>query len=284
LFPGQKWEWTTDTSHTYITNGEQTFERRNSKHFFFYAPSENLLSSEVCCPIRIDLSFNKGRPKPIYFYDKCPPTNETQSASPRKNMQHNENIWKTIFGDWTTALQDDVKQKLIDGLCNGEVIIGLDGSVTDGCGAYSFGFFTPQADPIYLYHGPVHGDHEQQNSTRSEMHGILGAIVFLRILKQENSFPTECAPIRVLGDNLESLRVSRQGPSKSLKHVFSSDMDVAFELYAEIQNSFFTYKFEHAKAHQDDEADYDTLSIEVKINVQCDEFVSTYLNHQWMEV
>ena len=164
----------------------------------------------------------------------------------------------------------------MNGLCNGEVIIGLDGSITDGCGAYSFGFFTPQADPIYLYHKPVHGDHEQQNSTRSEMHGILGAILFLRHLKQKNSFPTECAPIRVLGDNLESLRVSRQGPSKSLKLVFSSDMDVAFELYAEIQNSFFTYKFEHVKAHQDDDADYETLSIEAKINVQCNGFVSKY--------
>ena len=75
--PLQKWEWTTDTSQTCITNGEQTFERRNSKCFFFYAPSDNQLPSGVCCTIRVDLSFNKGRPKPIYFYDQYPSSHET---------------------------------------------------------------------------------------------------------------------------------------------------------------------------------------------------------------
>lgn len=287
--PLQTWEWTADASHAYITNGKQTYVRRTSKSFFFYAPLDAPLSPEVSCNIRVDLSFHKGRPKPIYIYDQCQPPHGNGYDPTQRDIQDFENMWNTVFGDWTNVISDEVEEKIVDGLCRGEVIIGLDGSVTDGCGAYSFGFFTPQAEPIYLYHGPVHGDKEQQNSTRSEMHGILGAVLFLRHLKNRRSFPDECAPIRVLGDNLESLRVSREGPSTSLKHVFSSDMDVAFELYSEIKKSFFTYEFEHVKAHQDDVVGYDDLSIEAKINVQCDEFVSKYFvtpmdgSVQWLE-
>jgi len=75
---------------------------------------------------------------------------------------------------------------------------------------------------------------------------------------------------------MESLRISRVGPSKALKNVFSSDMDISFELYHHIMHSPFEFLLEHVKAHQDDDTEYDHLSVEAKINVQCDKYVSLY--------
>jgi len=147
----------------------------------------------------------------------------------------------------------------VDGIRNGDIMMGLDGSVTNGMGAYSFGFFSKKADPIFLYHGPVHGEKEQQNSTRSEMHGILGGVLFLTYISQKYNLTEKYPTITVVGDNLESLRIAREGPSKSLRNIFSSDMDVAYELRQAVLNSVFQFEFEHVKAHQDDHVDFDEL-------------------------
>jgi len=53
-------------------------------------------------------------------------------------------------------------------------------------------------------------------------------------------------------------------------------MDVSSELYHQIRTSPFQFEFEHVKAHQDDEEEYDLLTVEAKINVQCDRFVTRY--------
>ena len=68
------------------------------------------------------------------------------------------------------------------GIKNGVLIIGLDGSVTNYLGAYSFCFFKEDVSSIYMHHGPVHGDSGQQNSTQPEMHGILWITYLLRTL------------------------------------------------------------------------------------------------------
>ena len=162
-------------------------------------------------------------------------------------------------------------------------MMGLDGSVTNGMGAYSFGFFSKKADPIFLYHGPVHGEKEQQNSTRSEMHGILGGVLFLTYISQKYNLTEKYPTITVVGDNLESLRIAREGPSKSLRNIFSSDMDVAYELRQAVLNSVFQFEFDHVKAHQDDHVDFDELTVDAKINVQCDQFVSKYFNDPIVE-
>ena len=134
------------------------------------------------------------------------------------------------------------------------------------------------AESIFLHHGPIHGDKEQQNSTRSEMHGILAGILYLNQLAQKHKIIENCPSIEVVGDNLESLRVSREGPSTSLRNVFSSDMDVAWEIHEAMKNSQFNFIFTHVKSHQDETMNYEDLSVHAKINVQCDKFVTKYFN------
>ena len=82
----------------------------------------------------------------------------------------------------------------------------LDGLLTLGRGGYSFGIFEDDANPIYHHHGPVHGDSEQQNSTRSEMRGILGLVIYLQYLSTKYKLDGEYPHLRVPGDNIESLR------------------------------------------------------------------------------
>jgi len=125
----------------------------------------------------------------------------------------------------------------------------------------------------------VHGDEEQQNSTRSEMHGILGGVLFVRYICEKYSLESQCPTIRVFGDNTESLRIAKMGPSHSLKQVFSSDMDIAYELFHYVNSSTVKFDFQHVKAHQDDEQYFQSLSVEAQINVQCDKYVGEYFTN-----
>jgi len=186
--------------------------------------------------------------------------------------------WKSIFGDWT-YLDSSIEKQVAEGIRNDSVILGLDGSVKGGKGAFSFGIFDTNATPIVLHHGPVHGDEEQQNSTRSEMHGILGGVLFVRYICEKYSLESHCPTICVFGDNTESLRIAKMGPSHSLKQVFSSDMDIAYELFHYVSSSTVEFDFQHVKAHQDDENDFQSLSVEAKINVQCDKYVGEYFTN-----
>ena len=273
----QIWKWRSDETHTYITDGQQIYKKMIVKNYYhIYIVYKQADPSIIKFTKNVDVTVGrKGRPKPIFFYNHMG-TSENNSNY-NEAREQNSLIWHTVFGDWS-KLNPDTEQKLVQDICNGEIIMGLDGSVTNGKGAYSFGFFTKTADPIFLYHGPVHGEKEQQNSTRSEMHGILGGILFLAYISRKYKLTETYPTITVVGDNLESLRVARDGPSTSLKNIFSSDMDIAYELRNAVNTSVFQFEFEHVKAHQDDHMDFAELSVDAKINVQCDQFVSKYFN------
>jgi len=269
----QNWNWKADSSCQYISNGDRIYEKKSIKHYDVFILSQKSDLTPEIFTVHVDLSFNhKGRPKPIFFYSSAI---NARGPPDDSSVISNLAFWNSVFGNWD-ILDPPIEAQIIDGIKMGDVIMGLDGSVTSGYGAYSFGFFTSNAEPIFLHHGPVHGDEEQQNSTRSEMHGILAGILYLNYILQKHEFVTDCPPVVVVGDNLESLRVSREGPSTSLKDVFSSDKDVAWEIRAAIKNSNLTFNFEHVKSHQDDLIPYEDLCVHAKINVQCDKFVTQY--------
>ena len=272
----QIWGWKTDEKRDYVSNTSKIFQRKVSKRVTYYTEVPYSKNIDATCSIPVDVTFHKGRPKLIYVYTSpLVPENGFIETIQRNNTTAPEFNWAAVFGEWDTV-DEQIELELVTRIKNGKLLAGLDGSVTNGKGAYSFGLFSEESTPIYLHHGPIHGDSEQQNSTRSEMHGILGLLLYLKYLSTKYSLIDPYPTITIYGDNIESLRVAKVGPSLALKNTFSSDMDVAWELFYHVRNSPFKFQFEHVKSHQDDEIEYELLSIEAKINVQCDDHVTKY--------
>ena len=273
----QIWEWSTSPTAEWVTDGRKKYYKKHLKNRSIYIRNDKIPIPEESCRIPCDITFSKGRPRVIHLYHSLHRNPNTESNDSMNTPIPMTNDWSTrIFGKFVLK-NKDVEKDIIHHINNGSILVGLDGSVTLGKGAYSFGFFRADSTPLYLHHGPVHGDIDQQNSTRSEMHGILGAVLFLNELIDKYSInPKNIQTITVYGDNLASLRTAREGPSYSLKNVFSSDMDVAFELYHCIKKSGLSFDFIHVKSHQDNNVNYQDLSIDAKINVQCDQYVTKY--------
>jgi len=271
----QQWEWKLDPTYAYMSSENKLFKKIQCKRVSYYREitfSENIANT---CQHPVDVTFNKGRPKIIYVYDHQSQNDESSLHTSSVRFGESTFDWRCVFGEWNTV-DTSVEKEIIEKIKTGSLLAGLDGSVTDGKGAFSFGLFMPDSKPLLLHHGPVHGDSEQQNSTRSEMHGILGLILYLQHIATKYKLNGSYPPIKVFGDNMESLRVAKVGPSTALKHTFSSDADVAWELYHQVQHSLFTFQFQHVKSHQDDTTEYDLLSVDAKINVQCDKFVTQF--------
>ena len=222
--------WTTDSSQKYVTNGTITYVKVYARTKTYFTLLRQKLPENIKCTTSIDISFTKNRPRIVYSYPPYPDFSPVQQESTTLyQLPILTSAWNKIFGA-LPDLSEDKEIEIIQGIQNGTIIIGLDGSVTKGLGAYSFGFFDQEASSIYMSHGLVHGDSDQQNSTRSEMHGILGAVLLLNILCSKYRPIGPFLPIHIIGDNVESLRVGKEGPSQTLKNVFSSDMDVSYEL------------------------------------------------------
>jgi len=243
----QELEWMMDSTHTYITNGNCSYKRKKIKERYLYRKIQETIPSAVRCDTRVDLTFIKNNPKIIYIYDDNS-TSRTESDYDKENEGSPGHDWKHIFGTWDS--DETVETNIAGRIKSGKILTGLDGSVTNGMGAYSFGIFTEDATPIYEHHGPVHGEADQQNSTRSEMHGILGLILYLTYIMEKYQIGRNCPRLKVLGDNMESLRVAREGVSLSLKNVFSSDMDVAIELSHQVKHHELKFTFEHVKSQR----------------------------------
>ena len=136
----QIWNWKADSRCQYISNGEQIYEKRPIKGYNVYMIYQEKNIPPERFTINVDLSFNiKGRPHPIFFYLNENSTSESTDNSPSTPM--NSQFWKSIFGTWESK-DPTVEENIIHGLEKGEIIMGLDGSVTNGHGAYSFGFLT----------------------------------------------------------------------------------------------------------------------------------------------
>ena len=270
----QQWKWNVDATKKYLTNGHEYYKKIQTRRGTYFIPQQGPPGEPIQYTHAVDVAFMKSRPQVIHVYGRNL-YEETHTPSTTSSKDDTSNLFGDTFGRWGNLTQD-IEEEIVENIKAGTLLAGLDGSVTKGQGAYSFGFFDPSSTPIYLYHGPVHGDNEQQNSTRSEMHGILGLVLCLRYIANKYKLHGPFRTITVYGDNTESLRIARVGPSSSLKNVFTSDMDICYELFYHVHHHCFSFDFEHVKAHQDDTIDYEDLSFSAKINVQCDKFVTKY--------
>jgi len=153
--------WTTDAAHEYITNGVKVYRRTILKNKQFYVDTKTSLPSIVLCIHDADVTFNKDRPKIIFVCESC--SNSSDKSTNTLNAGSylsNQHFWGKIFGSWNDSLTPAVEKIIVQEICDGNILLGLDGSVTGGMGAYSFGIFTSDSNALYMHHGPLHGEPE----------------------------------------------------------------------------------------------------------------------------
>jgi len=96
----------------------------------------------------------KLRPRVIHVYGRNL-HDETNVPSTPSSKDDTSNLFGDTFGRWGNLTQD-IEEEIVENIKAGTLLAGLDGSVTKGQGAYSFGFFDPSSQPIYLYHGMIY--------------------------------------------------------------------------------------------------------------------------------
>ena len=125
----QYWKWKSDSTHQYITDGHQIYERKTIKNYHVYTVNRYVDASGIQFTMNVDITIShKGRPKPIFFYN-CIDNNDTSSHEP-DTCDIQPSIWTTVFGDWS-SFDSDIEQTIVKGLSDDTVIMGLDGSVTN---------------------------------------------------------------------------------------------------------------------------------------------------------
>lgn len=109
----------------------------------------------------------------MYFYHKRP---YLVSSSPPITLikLKKANPYQLTFGD--TTLPRSLEKKIVKLIKRKQVIIGCDGSVKHGVGAYVYGILNKeqQKSPLIQYLTPLHGDLDQSTPLRAEMMALLG--------------------------------------------------------------------------------------------------------------
>ena len=216
--------------------------------------------SEIQCPLPCDLTGSSGPRRALRPGQRivCAPLVHTPPPPPDFLLLHN------YLRHLPTSPEDcDVLRSLA---INGELHLACDGSAKDGDRS-TFAVCLSSTDMTAFHlssHEVVGLPHD---SGRSELLALLVLVAYTSTLLQ--GIPD--LSVNLYSDSLESLRFARD-PYLGRTPAWADKRNIDFKIQLKqiLANTTIQFCFLHVKSHQDDENNYEDLSLPAQLNYHCD--------------
>ena len=183
--------------------------------------------------------------------------------------------------DWLVS-----EEEVWEALCEVSCLLVSDGSAP--CPQASFGWVLSRPDGTRLVKcsGPAFG--LKVSAHRAEGYGLLSGYRFLHHMQQRHDDPQNMKPTKISSDNETMVKTNVKYFDFDIVYP-NSTLDAEWDIIAEIQDTAGKLHQDtqptltHIKGHQDEEVEYDKLSLTAQLNVDADGLASAWLqaNPHW---
>jgi hypothetical protein len=206
-------------------------------------------------------------------YEKLPPSRLLQpdnSMEVLRQQEPQQDQW--AIAEWDHHQAD--LSKLASDIKQGTATAVSDGSYKNNNGTSAFLLCAETVDNCIIGVNAVPGAPAEQSAYRSELAGVSGILLAIKILCKK--FNITSGSVEIGLDGQQALEAA--GGNWPLK-VHQPDFDLLKDIRAKVKTLPVDITWHWIRGHQDDNDDYQNLDTRAKLNIQADSLAKAFWNH-----